>query len=705
MSSTAQRTSGRMRIATFFTTAALLTSIAPAPAMALVATSQESVAIEEVQTTDDAQAEDLTVLDDQATSDSAAQDQATSGPAAQAANDSAAEDQANAIIFMSHAWNGSEVVPDRQVVSDYKAMPENGILNGGVYYVDHDMTYDQRVEVTGDTWLVLAEGVTLTVQKGDGGVYVEQGKTLEIFAEGNGSGKIVAKPDRGAAIGAYSGHKGGDVVVHGGTVEAHGGGHCAGIGSNDGDEKEVGSFTIYDGTVIARGGSYGAGIGGGQASEGGKITIYNGTVDAKGGKCSAGIGGGNGKGHPVRGAHAGTIEIWNGDITAQGGSCGAGIGGGEGGNAGSIAIHGGNVKATGGADGAGIGGGQCESADGDGGTIEISGGVITAKGKEDASGIGGGENGHVDLIDISGGDVTAVSPGDGAAIGAGEDEGNGKIVISGGKVVTKGAGDGAGIGGGSHSGAGGTIEISGGDITARSECGAGIGGGVTKDVAFKCFHDNNSGDGAKLTITGGKVNAYSGAGFGIGAGGTNYEIDGYCRYEVNPPQSFVGSCGTVLIEGDADVTTAGYLAGIGGDGGSVTIKGGKVTATGKPKSKGVAARYVFGRGIWLLSDNAKLNISGGEVLTRGTVGILGAEDVANGIKVNHIFITGGHVEAYGRTKTVDKNGIAGFDELTIKGKDTTVITTCNGNLKDGKSGCTIDASSTVKRVNWTVDDD
>ena len=141
-----------------------------------------------------------------------------------------------------------------------------------------------------------------------------------------------------------------------------------------------------------------AGIGGGN-SGGGKITINGGAVTATGGTDGAGIGGG-------AGGSGDTITISGGTVTATGGDNGAGIGGGNGGAGGEIAVSGGEVTATGGDNGAGIGGGY----NGAGGEITISGGAVMANGgNADAMGIGKGSGSASDGALKIGQDITVYS--------------------------------------------------------------------------------------------------------------------------------------------------------------------------------------------------------------------------------------------------------------------------------------------------------
>ena len=96
---------------------------------------------------------------------------------------------------------------------------------------------------------------------------------------------------------------------------------------------------------------------------------------------SAGIGGDEG------GISAcGTVTINGGNVTAKGGGCAAGIGGGYQGQGCTLTVNGGNVTAIGGSYAAGIGGGYVFS----GKTVTINGGTVTAIAGTDAVAIGAG---------------------------------------------------------------------------------------------------------------------------------------------------------------------------------------------------------------------------------------------------------------------------------------------------------------------------
>lgn len=307
----------------------------------------------------------------------------------------------------------------------------------GWYVVNSEITFSERITVTGAVHLILANGCKLNAE--NGGINVSDGNSLTIYAQSTGDNM--------------------------GQLSAKGGKDQAGIGG--GKDQSGGAIIINGGSVTAKGNGSGASIGGGSKGAGGRITINGGSVTAAGGDRMG-----------ESGAGIGTVGYAN---DANRNSV--------------ITINGGIVKATGGyQDGAGIGGGLY----GTGGTITINGGSVTADGRGGGAGIGGGygyrsANDSFDggVITINGGSVTAVGGSrGGAGIGGGWHGGGGAISITGGSVTASGgdgsAGGGAGIGGGANGG-GGAISITGGVVTATgghyergnlSLYGSGIGNGA-----------------------------------------------------------------------------------------------------------------------------------------------------------------------------------------------------------------------------------
>ena len=270
--------------------------------------------------------------------------------------------------------NGSKQTADNVTVVESSMTA----WNGGWYVVNGAVTIGDRVTVSGEVHLILADNASLTANNG---INVAEDNSFSVYAQsvGENMGTLTATGQDDAPI--------------------------AGIGSEFG--ASCGTITINGGNVTASGGENAAGIGGSQDGSGGNIIIHGGTVKATGGGFAAGIGGSGGSG--------GTITIHGGTVEATGGGFAAGIGSGKGGSSGTITIHGGNVKANGGDEAAGIGGGYGAS----GGTITINGGTVKATGGDLAAGIGGGCRGSGCNITISGGSVTATGGDNGAGIGGG----------------------------------------------------------------------------------------------------------------------------------------------------------------------------------------------------------------------------------------------------------------------------------------------
>ena len=321
------------------------------------------------------------------------------------------------------------------------------------YSVTADTEINDRITLSGDVYLILCNGATLTARKG-----------ITVTGEDN-SLTIWQQPDE-------ENKATGELIV-GDDVP----GFCAGIGGDE-DSPDCSSVTFIGGTVTATGGRYGAGIGGGYKGDGGNITVNGGTVTATGGYLGAGIGGGYGEIGGDNGGNGGNITINGGTVNATGGEFAAGIGGGNGeysgGNGGNITVNGGTVTATGGYYGAGIGGGYGygDEEDGNGGDITVTSGTVTATGGKCGAGIGGGGFGHGGTITINGGTVNATGGEFGAGIGGGDCGNGGNISISGGIVTANGSVAGAGIGGG-DGGKGGNITVSGGTVTATGDTGMG----------------------------------------------------------------------------------------------------------------------------------------------------------------------------------------------------------------------------------------
>ncbi|MCD8397987.1 MAG: InlB B-repeat-containing protein, partial [Lachnospiraceae bacterium] len=194
---------------------------------------------------------------------------------------------------------------DNNYSSDQLNLGEKGEINW--YVVDSDVTIssDYRISFRGTVYLILADGCTLTANRG---VRVNfDGCELIIYGQSAGTGKLVAtgvNDDKSTAIGSNQNEAGGTITINGGIIEATGYGGGAGIGG--GTSASSGTITINGGTVMATGGSSGgAGIGGGQNGASGTITINGGYITATAGGSGSAIGAGSG-------GSTGTISITGG---------------------------------------------------------------------------------------------------------------------------------------------------------------------------------------------------------------------------------------------------------------------------------------------------------------------------------------------------------------------------------------------------------
>ena len=232
--------------------------------------------------------------------------------------------------------------------------------DGTVYTLTDDVTIGSRITVNGNVNLLLPDGLILTASEG---IFVGEGNSLTIWADGLGTGKL----------------------------EATGSTWNAGIGSNR--DSGSGTITINSGTVFATGGIHGAGIGSGVGSSGGTININGGIVEAVGGQNAAGIG----AGYIPSENCIWTINISGGTVTATGGDYSAGIGTGYDDCNVDLNISGGTITANGGKFAAAIGGGYFCS----GINVTITGGkILLANGGQspygDSVGIGRGLKGADD---------------------------------------------------------------------------------------------------------------------------------------------------------------------------------------------------------------------------------------------------------------------------------------------------------------------
>ena len=426
-------------------------------------------------------------------------------------------DAANKVVSTSKTHDCEEITAAWTEGDGWPTMVSNN-ATGGWYYVRKNTVIkfsDRPLAVVGEVHLVLSNGCELKCERGLK-VQKSDGAVLHIHTQAPESGllegAIIAhnRNNNEAGIGAIDkGEPAGDIIFHGGRINAIGGERAAGIGG--GNKGHGGHVVVYAGEIFAEGGMNGAGIGGGNGGDGGRgdgtkmLEMYDGYVKATGAVNGAGIGGGWGDSDPnndksAKTGHGGNIEIWGGQVYATGGGDAAGIGGGGNpnlsagpSNYGDVIVHGGYVEALGGPNGAGIGGGHNALFRGQG-LLEVHGGTIRATGGSGyAAGIGGGHYGSMH-----------------------------NVVIRGGTVIANGSkgGHGPGIGGNRKSvGFPGRLDIFGGDVQAYgSGSAAGIGAG-RQHMVLQVQPTWEGGD-FHITIIGGSVQAYAdGMGSGIGGGG------------------------------------------------------------------------------------------------------------------------------------------------------------------------------------------
>ena len=143
---------------------------------------------------------------------------------------------------------------------------------GGWYAVRDDVTFSQGLTFSGDAYLLLYDGVTMTVERGitiaDGGTLTVDGSgSLVVTSTEGSSGQYVGEPGQKGGNGGDGGAGiDGSLIVNGGTVNVTGGtggtgGYSGNYEGGDGGNGGVGisgSLTVNGGTVYVTGGAGGA---------------------------------------------------------------------------------------------------------------------------------------------------------------------------------------------------------------------------------------------------------------------------------------------------------------------------------------------------------------------------------------------------------------------------------------------------------------
>lgn len=344
----------------------------------------------------------------------------------------------NELDIYGQASNSGQLVVDDEISGNHAGIGSDEDKTAGTIIIHGgDINTQATGAAAGIGGGAHCNGGTITIYGGN------------IHATGNGD-----VSHSGAGIGGGDQAYGGNITIYGGTINAEGGYSAAGIGSgsnyNDEGQHADGPFEsslksdfqpINGGNIIINGGNiqahgykFAAGIGGGHNAGAGNITINGGIVKTWGGDEGSGIGSGPRADDALK--NTGIITVNGGEVYAYGGDDGAGIGGGKDANGSDVTVNGGYVYAKGNGNGAGIGSG-CESIwEGGvrGGSLTVTGGRVEAYGGEDAAGIGGGEDADGGTVTISGGYVYAKGSYGGAGIGGGEGGDGGNVTITGGTV-------------------------------------------------------------------------------------------------------------------------------------------------------------------------------------------------------------------------------------------------------------------------------
>lgn len=250
------------------------------------------------------------------------------------------------VAYIDFDENGVQITEPRSC-DQYSLVTENNTEwnasdeNNGWYVVSGEVTIGkkeapQRVTVSGDVHLILANDAKLTV---NGGISVNAGNSLTVYAQPaendktTGSLTVENVEEGNAGIGGDVQQSGDTITINGGEITVTGGTSGSGIGGGSKINGSGGTITIHGGEIVATGYSGSAGIGSGFAASIGSATVINidgGIVTAT---CSddaletlggAGIGGGGAANSSV------AITISGGTVTATGGKGADGIGNGGG---------------------------------------------------------------------------------------------------------------------------------------------------------------------------------------------------------------------------------------------------------------------------------------------------------------------------------------------------------------------------------------
>jgi len=223
--------------------------------------------------------------------------------------------------YYEYSWDGSELTHVRKtqncitLSNDY--FPTT--LTNGWYAISEDVTISDRIEINGtDVNLILTDGHTLTA-KGDtagGGIHLPEGKTLNIYAQSGGSGKLIIDiTEKHSGIGgnynpAAIGENSGDLNIHGGIISVTSNNYAAIGGGSSGNENggNGGTVKLYNGQLTVRS-PFTTAIGGGSSNADGKAEGSGGYIYIYGGELNASSGG--------KFTISAITHIYGGSVTAQ----------------------------------------------------------------------------------------------------------------------------------------------------------------------------------------------------------------------------------------------------------------------------------------------------------------------------------------------------------------------------------------------------
>ena len=185
-----------------------------------------------------------------------------------------------ALVWMPAAFADSAqyLGEDGQMYTQENAAPVQqgdtiwGTAGGETWYVANGtVTIENRVKVTGDVHLILANSAALTV---NGGIEVGEGNSFTVYAQSTEESEM-------GSLTATARKKGDGAGIGGNNAPLGEDSRYTGAGGT------AGSITIHGGKVTATGAEGSAGIGGGAGCEaaqtGGTIKITGGVVNATGG--------------------------------------------------------------------------------------------------------------------------------------------------------------------------------------------------------------------------------------------------------------------------------------------------------------------------------------------------------------------------------------------------------------------------------------